>query len=400
VVAFAVLICARLPNIILEGRFWGEDARPAFRQAWTLPWYNALIDSHGGYVSLVPNLAGLLARHLAPLEYAPYVCIAVALLIQVCPAILLATARDQWLSGRIRLVAALLLVATPPVSEEVWLSTSHTQEHLALCTALILALDVRGRSMALFRLALLVLAAFTGPGAWALIPFFAFRAAADRSWGRGVQTVVLVAATIIQLLFFFRLRPERAFATPQTQLLIFFVRDLVIPLLGHQQALKIAAALPAEVAAGHAPVWPMALTVLVFGGFAAVIFWQRIQPAIWMFASGITLAVLGYSFAFEGGANLLYVDFGLHYSFAPNVLFALSWLALASLGRNDTRIVASAVVVWLIAVGAHEYFVPSAPYFASGPNWRSEVAAWRADPNYLLRIWPETWLMPLPPNAR
>lgn len=123
VLGFALLICIRLPGILIHGRFWAEEGSPIFQYAWTMPWYNVLTLSYGGYLSIVPNLAGLLARHLVPLAYAPYVTITIALLIQLCPAILLATARDEWLSGRIRLITALLLLATPPATEEVWLAT-------------------------------------------------------------------------------------------------------------------------------------------------------------------------------------------------------------------------------------------------------------------------------------
>jgi len=402
VLAFAVLICLRMPGILIHGRFWGEEGW-SFHNAWTMPWYDALTVTYGGYVSLIPNLAGLLARHLAPLDYAPYVSTTLALLIQVCPAILLATARDEWLAGRIRLVAALLLLATPPASEEVWLATTQAQVHLALCTALILALEVRSGAMELFRLTLLLLAAFTGPGSWLLVPFFAFRAANDRSWGRAVQACVLAAGAIVQLLFFFHMRPDRTFAGPRMQLLIFFVRHLLIPFLGHDRAVSIATPLHDAVVAANAPVWPMVLTVVAFGGLAIAIFWQKRGPAQWMFLAGGTLAVAGYSAALHGtrgAAFLLYVDAEDRYSFAPTVLFGLSLLAIASTRRGPLRVAASALVIWLILVGCHGYFARSGMRYATGPDWRSEVAAWRADPNHPLATWPPNWGLRLPPDAR
>ena len=396
VLAFAVLICARMPGILIHGRFWVE-AGWYFRNAWTMPWYDALTVTYGGYVSLVPALAGLLARHLVPLEYAPYVSTYVALFIQLCPAILLATARDGWLSGRITLGAALLLIAIPPASAHVWLATIHAQVHLALCAGLILALEMRGGATGLFRLTLLALAAATGPGAWALTPLFALRAFLERSRGRAVQAGILAAITIIQLLFFFHMLAARSVAGPRMQLLIVFVRHLLIPFLGHDEAIGIAASIHDEVAAATAPVWPMLVTVFVFGAFAVAIFWQKVHPAAWMLAAGVTLAVVGYIGAPQGA---LTVNFTPRYSFAPGVLFSLALLALASLARGRAHVVASALVVWLIVVGAHEYFVPQTPPFAAGPDWRSEVAAWRADPSRPLRIWPETWSIHLPPEAR
>jgi len=70
VFAFAVLICIRMPAILIHGRFWAEEGSPIFQDAWTMPWYGVLTPSYGGYLSIVPNLAGLFARHLVPLDYA------------------------------------------------------------------------------------------------------------------------------------------------------------------------------------------------------------------------------------------------------------------------------------------------------------------------------------------
>ena len=406
VAAIALLICLRLPGILIHGRFYGEEGNPIYQSAWTLPWYRTLLGAiggyYGGYLSLPPNAAGLLARYLAPIEYAPYVTITVALLIQITPAILLATARDEWLAGRTRLLAALLLATTPPVSDEIWLATTHAQVHLALASALVLVLEIRGGAIGVFRLFVLCLAAFSGPAVWALIPFFVLRSYLDGSRGRAVQAAVLAACTIVQLLFFFHMRPDRVFAGPGMQLLIFFVRHLAIPFLGHDQAYAIAQPIYRLVDAQQTPVWPMVISAVAFTAFAVMVFWQRVVPARWMFVSAMTLAVLGYSGAIHGGKNMILVDVGHRYSFAPNVLFALSLFAIATLGRDRARQVASAIVVWLIVIGVHEYFVPTSIYYASGPDWRSQVAAWRADPSRPLETWPGngTWLVHLPPSAR
>jgi hypothetical protein len=400
IVAFAAVILLRLPGILIHGRFWAEEGNPIYQDAWSMPWYDVLTLSYGGYLSVIPNLAGLLARHLVPLDYAPYVTITIALLIQICPAILLVTATDEWLSDRVRLLAALLLVATPPATEEVWLATIHAQVHLGLCAALILALDVRGGAVGIFRYLLLLVGALTGPGAWTLIPLFLLRAALDRSWHRATQGAVIALGVAIQLLFFFNfhLRPDRVFAGPRMQLLIFFVRHLLLPLFGVHLAGPIATDVRDQVVAAHAPIWPMVVTVLVFGSFVFAVLRWRARPSIWLLLAGGTLAVAGYSGAFAGGPDLLYPNAGQRYSFAPTVLFEFALLPLACL-TGRIRWAASALIIWLIVVGVLSYAKPSAHGFAAGPDWRSEVAAWRADPTRRLAIWPDPWSLRLPPDA-
>ena len=91
------------------------------------------------------------------------------------------------------------------------------------------------------------------------------------------------------------------------------------------------------------------------------------------------------------------VDFGMRYAYAPMALIGLSVLGLAATAGGMTRLVAGALVAWLIVVGGMEYFwVPRE--MANGPDWRAEVAAWRANPAHLLQTWPGGgWVFALDP---
>jgi hypothetical protein len=158
VALFIVLICARMPDVILHGRFWAEEGRDFFRYAWENPWYRALARPYGGYLNLVANGGTLLAHVLVPLKYAPYVTIAIALFFQACPAIMIITGKAAWLRPRWAVLAALFVLATPPVSEEVWLQTLHSQFHLALCAGIILTMQTEAPFwQRWFRIALLAL---------------------------------------------------------------------------------------------------------------------------------------------------------------------------------------------------------------------------------------------------
>lgn len=142
--AFAVLVLARLPNVILEGRFFGEEGSNFFAYAWHMPWQDALLHPLGGYLNIVASASTLLAKVLVTsgwlsLEKAPYVTILLALFFQCCPAWLILSANDSWLKPWWAKPVALLMLATPPMVEEVWLQSLHSQFHLAVCVAIIIA---------------------------------------------------------------------------------------------------------------------------------------------------------------------------------------------------------------------------------------------------------------------
>ena len=113
------------------------------RNARVLPWPWAIVHPAGGYLNIVGNLAGIVAADVVPLEQVRWVGIITGLLFQTISAILIVSSRSDWLRSRIGLVAALLLLATLPLAEEVWLNSLHPQFHLTLCVALILGLRPR-----------------------------------------------------------------------------------------------------------------------------------------------------------------------------------------------------------------------------------------------------------------
>jgi hypothetical protein len=239
VLGFAVLTAIRFPNAFRHGRFWAEEGSLFYANAWSLPWWQALAFSHSGYLNLVANFAGLLA-YLVPVAAAPHVSSGVALIVHCCPAILVAFAPDAWLQKRAVLLAALLLIATPPGTEEVWLNAINSQFILTLCAGVILGLETRNGALGVFQKSLLWLASLTGPGSWCLVPLFFLRAAIDRSWPRAVQGAILLSGALIQLAFFFDLSQREVGLSALLLNAVVLVKHVLLPLLGIDQTVVLA----------------------------------------------------------------------------------------------------------------------------------------------------------------
>jgi hypothetical protein len=398
-VVFIALVCLRLPEVIYPGRFWAEEGAVYYRVAWTMPWWQALWSPYVGYLNLAANAAGLAARYLVPLEDAPRVTTAIALMIQSIPAVLLVTAKDEWLRGPPVLFAAILLLAMPPVFDEVWLNTANSQFHIALAAALCLALKVPSGVGAMGRRFLLLCAPLSSPASVALTPLFIARAAIDRSKARALQAACIVTGTLLQLvLFYSRVGHRGNVPGPATLASIFAVKHLAIPFLGEQEAGVIANSVHGDVVAGHYPVAAI-LAVCVTAGLllAAVIRRGRPEPA-WLLVSGLAIACLSYYGAIEGKLALINVVASQRYAFAPSMLFALAVLALAATKADRIARVSWVVVIWLLAIATQQTLLPQDGFFVDGPSWKDEVALWRADPRHSLAIWPTGWLLVLPPQ--
>ena len=397
----AALICLCMPQIIIRGRFWAEEGEVFFRFAWDRPPAQALFTSFGGYLNLLANAAPLVARWTLPLQFAPYLTILVALLVQLCPPLLLLTARDAWLRPRHVRLAAILLVLLVPSSAEIWLQTLHCQFELTLCCAIILALDVSFGRIAWLRLGILFLAPLCGVTAIALLPLFVLRAIIDRARGRAIQTAILGLGAAIQLLFFFHAVRGRGYTLdPIVLLCVLTVRHLDVPFLGVAHADVAAALIRARRAAGYVPRRATLLPILAFGALATATLCQRhARPARWLLCAAALVAASSYFGAIGGAATLIDATTGARYSFVPQALLALCIVALSATARGWTARAAWLAVIWLLAIGAWEYGHPPLA-ISTGPAWRDEVAHWRKDPTHALRIWPDGWSVTLNPARK
>ncbi len=396
-VIFGLLVCVRMPTVALEGRFWAEEGQHFFENAWVMAPQQALLAPFGGYLNLVANAAALAARWCVPLCDAPFVTVAVGLLFQLCPPLLLLTARDAWLRPALVRAAALLLLLLVPASEEIWLQTLHCQFELLLCCAITLALETETGWRVWLRLGLLALAPLCGPVATALIPLFVARAALDRSVPRTIEAATLSAAALVQMLLFFHAVPGRGYILhPVLMLCAFTIRHLALPFLGVGNANDAAAAIRASLRASHLPVVAIVLPLLVFASLLAASVRQRgACPAIWFAVAAVLLAVVSYVGALGGVASLLTDVRGQgRYVVVPQSLFYLAVLALAATTGGWAGRVGWAIVVWLLSVGAYGFVHPSVAT-VDGPDWRREVALWQADPSHVIRLWPSGWTMTL-----
>ena len=394
---FAVLVSARMPAIVLKGRFWAEEGHDFFHNALVLPPLQALVLPVGGYLNIVANGATLAARWLMPLGLAPYLTIAVALVFQLAPPWLVLTARDPWLRPAAAKPLACALLLLVPASEEIWLQTLHSQFELVLCCAIITSLELPpagwlGRA----RGALLFLAPLCGPGAIAVLPLLAGRAALDRSRARLHQLFALAAGSAIQLGFFLHPAPGRSYALdPATLLCIVTVRHLALPFGGVAYADRLSAALRLRLAAGHVPLLAVALPILVFVPFGlATLWWRRARPAAWLLAAGVLVAGASYFGAIGNAADLINPRAGERYAFAPQALFGLAALALGLTATGLVARLALLAALWLVVAGAIAFFQPWS-MISDGPSWRREVAIWRTDHAHLLQSWPGGWTVRL-----
>jgi hypothetical protein len=406
---FALLTMLRLPQAWLHGRFLDEEGTIFLAYAWHHPASDALWRSFGGYLNLTANGATLLAARLVragwlPLARAPYLTMTLALASQLIPAALLLTGRGRWLANRWAVLASLLLLASCPMSEEVFANVLHIQFHLALAVALILALDVpRARvAQAAYGLVLLV-APLCGPGAIILFPFFPLRAVLERDRGRIVQSGVFAVGVALQLLLFFRPSPVRGrFLDPATLSAIMFTRLALLPFSSEFGANAAGRAFGRAYAAGS-PWWGAAavLGVAYFGWLALAAVRDRRDAAVWLIVPGLAVAGASFGGGMIDSASREWFSTGAgeRYNYIPLLLVSFGLIALAMRHERAPRRTAAVLVMLTLVSGAVTFAMPITEV-RRGPDWAAEVARWRGDHDYPLASWPADWRVDLSDHDR
>lgn len=392
----ALLIALRLPEAWIQGRFQDEEATVFLAYAWHFPG-EALFRPFAGYLNLgatapTAAVAALVRGGLLPLEQAPYVTMATALLVQLLPVALMLTGKAPWL-GRWQRLAGLAVVALPAGSEEVWLNVMHIQFHLTLAVALLLALDwPEGRAAQTGHGLILFLAPLCGPGAIILLPLFVIRAASDRDARRLVQAVPLAIGAAIQLLMFYEASPIRVqMIDPVSLGAGLFGRAIVLPFAGPDAAAWAGRKAVSAFRRDGLRLWLFAgLALLFFAGLAWAA-WRRRDGSLWLLLSGLGIggATLAAGIATRVPEDIFLPFSGTRYNFLPVVLLGLCFVALAgAAGRRGWP--AKAGLSGILLVGAVSFFRPP-PALATGPDWRAEVRQWRQNPSHELAVWPAPW---------
>jgi hypothetical protein len=143
VLASLALTIWRAPQYLVAPSFWAEDGALYFAVAWNGGVLDGLVQRPTGYVNLWANLGTWLAAWLVKagaisMTSAPRVTAVVALVAQLVPIALVATARSPVWGGPLRRAVAVAIVLVGARTGGMWLNTINSQYFLALAAIVVL----------------------------------------------------------------------------------------------------------------------------------------------------------------------------------------------------------------------------------------------------------------------
>jgi hypothetical protein len=346
-----IVLFSRRPSLLAHAQFYAEDGTFWFAQAYNLGWLHSLLLPQAGYFNTMPRLAAGLAL-LIPLQWAPLVMAIVGLLIQALPVpILLSPQLRNWAPLPTRLLLAATYVAMPN-TREILIVATNTQWHLALA-AVLLALAGSPRTWLgrCFAIAIVLIAAFSGPFCIVLAPIaLLFWWLRRQPWSLLISSLAGIVACIqIALLLHNTLRVHTVLGVRLEPLLRMVGGNIVAGALFGSYAL--------------ASKLPMILLVAAaFVGMSIYFYCLRFANLEWklfliycaaLYAASLSSPLIGGS---KPLWDLLVGDVSARYWFFPMLAFVWSAVWCALYGRDRLfKIVGAGIVLCMTFGVVHDW---------------------------------------------
>lgn len=412
--AIAMFVAWRQPELLTEPRFWAEEGSNYFAYAYAHSWWENLLHPQFGYYTLYNSIATSLAAAV-PLEYSPAVTTVLAGAVQVgvSAAVIwwrLPILPALWQRG---LVAFGIQFLAHP---RIWLTTIGVQYFLCVLSFLILLEEDQSVRPAppLSRQLLLAFNGLNGVLSCFLIPAFLLEWYRERSRSHLRYVLILTACLLVQAGVFaaalgssdggvsFRLRatdPLRLaarfihfqFVVPFTGRVIWLndavttvndrITALLRPIIGNTPEI-------CDYLVLHQLTGLSIIALLCIAGFSL----RRKRDTGVVLTAFVVVAAFSTLFSVNSSG-------GPRYTYAPSVMMLIFTASIARTMDISALLRKTAVGMLISAVLLCDY--RPTMVFAYGPDWpkwRQELAQWRANPAYQMRIWPDTFFMSLPPS--
>lgn len=371
---YFLLTIFKAPDLFLSPRFWAEDGVIYYLQARVLPIYEALWAMPLNYLSLPPNLAGILASKL-PLLYAPYTNLIISLLIQLL--LFWVILGNYFFAGNRAKQGMFLLIPILIIqSFETWLNSINSQVWLALIAACILAAPTGNftRQRHTLNIFALLLAGLAGVITAFLAPLFILRGLLECRWTWFIYAIPVSLGGIIMLMYGDQ---GRSVSFP---LDIFAIKSFLQILLNNL-CFPCATWLIQNIAiigSGYAAITTMLLLVLAY-----LVVWINILiTGRWLLTASLLLLILSFAGALGKEQWLLLPsETGTRYFFVPAVLFFSSLLFMSSPKKQK---MATFVLIVFFINGIYTGKQLGVVGEYDGKNWKQSINDFRQNKSSII----------------
>jgi len=197
--AGCLVIVLRGPSTVLHPQLWAEDGAVFYHDAYMSGWLAPLGHAQVGYLQTLSRAVADVGL-LVPLREVPLLFMVVGLIVQILPAVVIASRRYAALipDYRVRLLLAAIYLLLPNTSA-IDANLTNAQWHLGLLALLVVLATPATHGWQIFDVAVVLLSGLTGPFALSLIVVIALYYWRRRQTWTLILGMVTVVCALIQL---------------------------------------------------------------------------------------------------------------------------------------------------------------------------------------------------------
>lgn len=382
-----------------------EQATVYYKYAFEHRWLESLLAPHQGYYNFWINFVAAVAAKMLPMEWAPYAMTMGGTLVGAVVAGLLFAPGSPVKGFGFQLLALVVMIFIPPAEDRFSITYSHF--YMAVAAVLVAASEATSRREALWQRRVLAFAVLCGPVACFALPVFLLCYWQEKKRERLVQAGILGVGVLVQLgWLWFALahgsgallnesKGSRFEGLGQFDIFVFWLyeRLLVYPFTSWKRFFDGGNWLMRQ--EGNARIVAVVMCAISMVGWSAAALGQHRRVAGRIVAAIFCISLGNFFASVVPGADKSALINSTHrYFIAQAMLVGLVFVYQLSVSRGRARVFYALVVAWMLVAGVRIWLEWSATMDAP-VSWAEEVATWRINHHYGLRIMPRghsVWL--------
>ncbi len=403
-----ILATTRALYLLTSPRFWAEEGTIFFQHATQHSLFSNIffVFPESGYFILWTNLAAAgasITARFAGLQYAPAATTYAALIPPLAALAVILFGRSYLFRSWWRVIAAcLIILVTPVAAGELWLNTINSPPYLGLLVLILLFEDTSGWSR--FRRwiirGVLALCGVSGLYGAILFPAYTLAYRVFRQREKLVQAGVLAICLITQAGVVTLVqktaglsRQRFRYVTLDSAIVNVFYHEVATPIAGQDIAMRGFEILGLKDALLAASSTPRHGRVTLAACFSLLLFFElfrALRGRTLLSTKVLLIAAFTIEASFVALGSLNGIP-GPRYAFVAGTSLLFLVLDNIGAGKTYTSILCSVALIMSFGIGTLSYTKDLGFFRDTASPWRAEVARWRLDHNYELRVWPGWW---------
>lgn len=366
-----------------EGTVW-------FRQVFLYGNFNTLFFFYNfsGYLNLWMNIAAIFSN-IPPIGYAPLISVYCALIVLIYVFVYIIFSTSSLLTNlRIKCIGCIIILLSPVMTAEVWLSPLNSMSYFGILTFLILFEKKDSLNFKKINPLILFLSGLSGPYGFVLWPLYYLKYFISKNRYDLINFLVIFVCFVLQSLMFIYTKnldlvaPDRFYLTYEK--IINFIYNAPLKAFFGREFLQI---LILILNIKFAKIALLILTLLLLLLLVYILIKKKDYILNVIFAAFLieTILVLGGS---------AYKDFaGGRYSVVPGIIILFMILRLFLIFKYSYfQYIFRVILIFSLTSGFLEFrylnLYPNLLSCNNCPVWKEEISIWKSDKKYLIKTWP------------